>query len=597
MKTRRLYLRTGLAVLAAALLIYYCKNCVGHAAQASGYVGDRYADTLNIRIDAAANVLNPYITTSAYPRYVSSQVFQTLGALDPESFELKPLICKAIPKARTITDGPYKGSLAYDFEILPEAAWDNGTPVTGYDLVFTYKIQLHPLLPLHNFSGYIEDIRNIEVDPANPKKFTVYFSKYYILAVETLCQTPIFPAYHYDPQNRLTDIPLTDMLDPEKAKNLAETNENLKKFAEEFQQAKYTTDPSGISGSGPYRPESIGNEQTVLVRKTNWWGDKLKGTNPLLAAYPAKIVYKVQKDEGILENMLRTGDLDVVLTMSPTRFLALQKDSFLAANYDFETRLSFQYNRWLFNLRNPKLADVKVRQALAHLVDYDYLLNTVQQGMGERLVSPINPIKPYYAKNIQPYQYNVQKARELLAEAGWTDTDNDGIVDKMINGRRTPLTIETIATTASPVTKQLAESIEQSARAGGVNIKIIPLDIQQLTEETKAGRFESALFGLGQYPGWNDFYQNYHSQSLSPAGDNRGAFANPEMDRLIEEIRSNPDEQKRTELYLQAQQILHDQVPEVFLYAPKQRYIGSKRHKHVFTSNRPGHYEGLFERK
>jgi len=594
MKTRRLYLRAGLAVLAAALLIYYCKNCVGHAGKPVGYVGDRWGDTLNIRIEAPANVLNPYLVQSGYPRYVSAQVFQNLGIVDPESMELKPLICKAIPTARNVTDGPYKGALAYDFEILPEAMWDNGTPVTGNDLVFTFKVQLDPLLPLHNFSGYIEDLQNIEVDPANPKKFTVYFRKYYILAVETLCQTPILPAYNYDPQNLLANIPLTDLLDQTKSKELATNNANLKKFTEEFQLPRYTTDPTGIIGSGPYRPVVIGNEQTVLVRKSDWWGDKVKN-NPLLAAYPTCLVYKFQKDEGLIENMLRTGDLDVVLTMSPSKFLELKKDSFLAANYNFETRLSFQYNRWLFNVRNPKLADVKVRQALAHIVDYDYLLNTVQQGMGNRLVSPINPTKPYYAKNIVPYDYNIQKAKDLLAQAGWTDSNNDGIVDKALNGVNTPLSIDVLATTSSPVTAQIASSIEQTSRAAGIKVNIVPLGLQELGEETRAGRFEAALYGLGQFPGLNDFYQNYHSKSLSPAGDNRGGFADPEFDRITEEIRGTSDEAKRNELYIQAQQMLHDQVPEVFLYAPQQRYIGSKRFKCVFSSNRPGYYEPLFQ--
>ncbi|HNE29090.1 MAG TPA: ABC transporter substrate-binding protein, partial [Saprospiraceae bacterium] len=410
----------------------------------------------------------------------------------------------------------------------------------------------------------------------------------------TLCQTPILPAYNYDPQNLLADIPLTDLLDQNKAKTLAGSNANLKKFTEDFQTARYTTDPTGIIGSGPYRPLIISNEQTVLVRKSDWWGDKVKG-NPLLAAYPARLVYRYQKDEGLIENMLRTGDLDVVLTMSPAKFLELKKDSFLAANYNFETRLSFQYNRWLFNVRNPKLADVRVRQALAHVVDYDYLLNTVQQGMGTRIVSPINPSKPYYAKNIVPYDYNIQKAKSLLAEAGWTDTDNDGIVDKDLNGVKTPLSIDVVATTSSPVTAQIASSIEQTARAAGVKINIVPLGLQELSEETRAGRFEAALYGLGQFPGLNDFYQNYHSKSLSPAGDNRGGFANPEFDRLTDEIRGTSDEAKRNELYIQAQQMLHDQVPEVFLYAPEQRYIGSKRFKCVFSSNRPGYYEPLFQ--
>ncbi len=597
MKTNRQYLRWGLAVLAAALLIYYCKNCVGHAGQPVSYVGDKNGNTLNIRIEAAANDMNPYLSTGAYSRSVAAQIFQSLGIVDPESLELVPLIVKAIPKSRIVTEGPYKGSLAYDFEIIPEAVWDNGTPVTGNDLIFTYKVQLNPHLGLNNFAGYIGDLKNIEVDPANPKKFTAYFGKYYILAVETLCQTNILPAYHYDPENLLGGIPLPDLLDAKKAEALSKENENLKKFAADFRQPKYSTDPASISGSGPYQPESIGELQTVLVKKQNWWGDKLRGSIPLLGAYPDRLVYKFQRDEGVIENLLRTGDLDVALTISPAKYFEMKKDSLLAANYDFQTRPAQQYNRWLFNLRNPKLSDKLVRQALSHLVDYDYLLNTVQHGLAQRIVGPINPSKPYYAKNITPYDFNVQKAKDLLTQAGWTDTDSDGIVDKNMDGQRTPLSIDVIATTTSPVTEQIATSIEKTCRLAGVKINIIPIDLQKLSEETKAGRFEAALFGLNQYPGQYDFYQNYHSASLFPAGDNRGALVSPEFDQLIEAIRGTEDVAKRNELYIQAQQFLYDQAPEVFLYSPQQRYIGTKRYNCIFTVNRPGYYEQLFQLK
>lgn len=594
MKTNRLF-RLTLVVLAAALLIYYCKNCVGHVSQATGYVGDKNGDTLNIRLEAPANVLNPYMPTPAYSRYVSAQIFQSFGIVDPVSMELKPWIITALPTTRKVAEGPYQGSLAYDFEILPEAVWDNGTPVTGNDLIFTFKVQLHPMLPLSNFSGYIEDLQNIEVDPANPKKFTVYFRKYYILAVETLCQTAILPAYNYDPNNLLGGIPLTDLLDPKKSAELAKTNENMKKFAADFQLPKFSSDPASISGSGPYRVESIGDAQTVLVKKDNWWGDKLTATHPLLAAYPKCIVYKFQRDEGVIENMLRTGDLDVALNISPAKYLEMKKDSLLAANYTFEIGPTPQYNRWLFNLRNPKLSDRLVRQALAHLVDYDYLLNTVQQGLAQQIVGPIPPFKPYYAKNITPYDFNVQKAKDLLAQAGWTDTDGDGILDKKLNGKQTPLSIDVVATTTSAVTEQVAASIEKTCRLAGVKINVIPLDIKEVVDNTKAGRFETALFALSQYPGQYDFFQNYHSSSLCPAGDNRSAFVNPEFDKLIEAIRGEEDESKRNALYLQAQQFLFDEAPEVFLYAPQQRYIGSKRYKCVFSANRPGYYEQLFQ--
>lgn len=594
MKTNLRYLRWLLFAGLVAVLVYYCQKC-GNTAAPTNYVGDKNGNTLNVRFEAPANTLNFYTATSAYPRYACAQVFQSLGITDPETFQLQPVLAKSIPTARMVTEGPYQGSLAYDFEILPEAVWDNGSPVTGNDLVFSFKIQLDPLLPLYNFGGYIADLQDIEVDAANPKKFTVYFKKYYILTLETLCQTPFFPAYHYDPQNLLADIPLRDLLDPEKAKTLAAGNANLIKFTADYLQPRYASDPAGISGSGPYRPESIGAEQTVLVRKTAWWGDKVSDQNRFLKAYPDRIVYKFVRDESVVENMLRSGDLDVALTISPTKYFEMKADSLLSANYDFETRWAPQYNRLLFNLTNPKLADKRVRQAIAQAFDYDYLMNTVQRGLAKRTVGPVHPNKPDYAQSITPYAYNIQRAKELLAEAGWTDTDGDGTADKMVNGQRVPFTLDVIATTTNKVTEQIGISLEQSARNAGIKINIIPADISEVSKRTRAGDFEAALMGLGQSTGLNDFYQNYHSKSLAPAGDNRARYQNAQLDQLIEQIRGTADKATRAPLYLQAQQIIHDDVPEIFIYAPDQRYIGSKRFKKVFSSERPGFHENLFE--
>lgn len=581
-------------VLTVILCIWHCQNDPKIDAP---HPGDKHGNTLNIRIETRANELNPYLSTaSAYSRYVSGQIFQNLGVFDPESLELKPLIIKAIPAARKVTEpGQYQGMLAYDFEIIPEAVWDNGSPVTAHDLVFTIKIQFNPPLALNNFTGYLADLQNIEVDAANPKKFTVYFRKYYILALETICQTAIFPAYHYDPQNLLGNIPLTDFLDPKKIKTLTDTNAALKQFTADFQQAKYLNDPASITGSGPYRPVLISTEQTILVKKANWWGDRLTAAIPLLGAYPDTLVYKFIRDEAVIENLLRTGDLDVVLTMSPENFLRLQKDSFLSQYYDFETRWQAQYNRWLFDLRDPIMADKGVRHALAHVVDYDFLLNTVQQGLSERTVGPVNPQKSYYAKDLVPYDFNIQKARDLLAEAGWVDANGDGIADKMLNGRLTPLSIDMWAPTSNAVTEQVAASLVQTARKAGVQLNLVPIDLTAITPKTRNERFQTALLGVGQHFGLNELYQNHHANSFSPAGDNRSHLNNPELNKIIETIRGTEDEATRNALYIQAQHILHEELPEIFLYAPKQRYIGSKRFKHVFSSSRPGYYENLFE--
>ncbi|HOY08239.1 MAG TPA: ABC transporter substrate-binding protein [Saprospiraceae bacterium] len=571
------------------LLLLFFISCAGCG-------GPDKTEVLNIRLEGAPNNLNPFLTSSGYNLYVCNQMFQTLGNLDPKTLEMKPLLAKSIPEVRNVTEGPYKGSLAYDFEIQEAAKWDNGTPVTAQDILFTMKLMFHPGLPTQNWATYYQALQNIEVDPANPKKFTAYYKEYYMLALESMCQFFVYPAYNYDPNNRLTNIPLTRFLDKSKAAELT-ADINVKIFTDEFSQPKFAYEPASVTGSGPYRLESLNDQSAVLVKKTGWWGDEAAAETPLLAVYPEKLVYKVVKDEPLTENMLRNGELDIVTGLDAARFVQLKSDATLTSKYDFITNGSIQYARWMFNLRNPKLADARVRRALAQVIDYDYALKTVLQGMAQPIVGPVNPAKSYYAGNIKPYTMNIAAARQLLAEAGWADSNNDGIVDKMINNRRTDLSIDVLVPISNKINSALAASLSETALQAGVKINVIGVDFNKISNDTKEGKYESAFLGAQLFPGLVELYSRFHSASLTPAGDNRSGFANARADSLIMAIRTTPDEAVRKALYLQAQQILHDEVPEVPLFAPLQRIIVANKFDYVLTANRPGYYEQMFKLK
>ncbi|MCC6281954.1 MAG: hypothetical protein IT262_15225 [Saprospiraceae bacterium] len=558
---------------------------------------DKKTDVVNVRLEGAPTTMNAFLTSSAYSLFVCNQVFQTIGNLDPNTLEMKPLLVKNIPTVRNVTEGNYKGLLAYDFELLDGAQWDNGTPITANDVIFSLKIIFHPGLPTQNWSSFFQALQAVEVDPANPKKFTVYYKEYYMLALESMCQFFIYPAYNYDPNNRLSAIPLSDFLDKTKIAALATSNNDLKTFAEEFNLPKYANDKSAISGSGPYRFESMNDQAAVVLKKENWWGDKLAAEVPMLTVYPQKLVYKVVKDEAAAENMLKTGDLDIVTGLNAAKFVELKSNAALTEKYDFKTLGSIQYARWIFNLRSPKLSDVRVRRALAQVIDYEYALKTALQGLAQGIVGPVNPAKSYYAKDLKPYSMNIAAARQLLTEAGWTDTDGNGIVDKMIGKQRVEMSIDLLAPITNKINELLANSLRETALQAGVKINVIGADINKITADTKSGNYESAFLGAQLFPGHIELYSRFHSASLSPAGDNRTAFADARADSLIVAIRTNPDEDQRKALYLQIQHLLYEQLPEVPLFAPMQRIIVANKFDYVLSANRPGFYEQMFKLK
>ncbi len=593
---KRLNLSAGrpLPVLAAlfSLLLFSCNP--DNPKKTDGNPG-KTENAVNVRMDAAVSTLNIYLPAAGYSRYVGAQIFHSLGQNDPQTLELKPWLVKSIPTERKVTEGPYTGSLAYDFEILDEAKWDNGTPVTGKDVEFSLKIIFHPGLPTEGYRGFFAYLKGLEVDSANPKKFTAYFSQYYMLMLESMCGVPIYPAYNYDPNNLLAGLPLSDFLDKNKVAQLT-ANPAAQAFAKEFSESKYANDKNFVSGSGPYRLESTdGDQGTILVKKENWWGDAATRQNPLLAAYPEKLVYKIVMDEAAIENYLKTDELDVTVQVTPAKFLEMKNNPALNTKYDFLTLGATQYSRWMFNLRNPKLQDKKVRQALAHIVDYDYVVNTIMQGLAQRIVGPVNPAKGFYAKNLPLYNYDIEKAKALLAEAGWKDTDGNGIVDKVIKGKKTDLSLEVMAPIKAKVNELIFQSLQETAQRAGVKLVLNGVDIEKLSDETKKGKFDTAIFGVALHPGLVELYQTFHSANVSPKGDNRSGFS--AADSVIVAIRTTENEATRNALYIKAQEIIREEVPEVYLYAPLQRIVVAKKFDYVVTANRPGYYEQMFRLK
>ncbi|MBK6933093.1 MAG: hypothetical protein IPH12_20360 [Saprospirales bacterium] len=568
-------------------------SCKSDSSSACGKIEFKKENTVTVRMEAAATSLNPILPGAAYNRYAAANIFQSLATVEPKTLELAPVLLKKIPQVYTVQNGPHKGALAYDFEIYDEAVWDNGSPVTANDFLFSLKIIYHPQLPLGEWLGYFEYLKAVETDPANPKKFTAYFNQFYILALETLCQFPIYPAYNYDPENVLAAVPFAEWKTPGRAQQLIQNNPALSAWAEAFQSPRFANDKTAVSGSGAYRLESFDVDQgVVFVKKQNWWGDKLVAANPYLAAFPEKIVYRFVKDEGPTEGLVRSGDLDVVPALSPAKFLELKSDTCLGLRYSFELVGANSYGRLMVNLRNPRLADKRVRQALAYAIDYNYLLHTVWQGMAERCVSPANPAKPFYARDLTPYPYNIQKAKDLLAAAGWSDSNGNGIVDKEVNGVRLEMELALMVASASPISSQAAQSIRTTARSAGISIALAEDDIRVISQKTRLGEYDLAINGATLFPGLLELYQSFHTKSIG-AG-NRYGFSNPEMDRLIEAIRTEPDDAKRNVLYIWAQHLLFDELPEIFLYSPKQRLVANRRFQYVLSPNRPGYYEQYF---
>ncbi len=529
----------------------------------------RTGNDVVVRLEADADRLNPLLSTTAYARIVYEQIFSYLVVQDPVTFEFIPQLAESLPERKEAADG----LVGFTYEIRKEAKWDDGSPVTAADYVFTLKAALNPKVPAQRIRPYLAFIKKVEIDPSNPRRFTAYSEKY-ILAEEAIASAiPVLQESHYDKEGRLKSIPLEQFLDAEAIAALAESDERLAKFAEAFSAETFSRESAGVRGSGPYRLESWETGQRiVLVKKDQWWGARLGKSNKALEALPDQIAYKVITDAVAALNALKAEEIDAISLIDPKDFKDLQGTPLVAERYNLFSPLTLISYFIYVNTTNPKLSDKRVRQALAHAIDAQEIIDNVFYGFGEPVNGPVHPSTPYYHKDLKPITHNIEKAKTLLAEAGWADSDNNGYVDKEIDGQRVELALSYLMTANREVSRNVGLLIQDNAKRAGIRIELVGKEPNLIFDDLKKRNYELGAGGRSSPNTLWDPKQSWHT-----GGDNRTGFGTPETDALIDEIRVTLDPASRTAKYKKLQETIYDEQAEIYLLVPQDRIAIHKR--------------------
>ena len=539
-------------------------------------------NTIRVRQPAANRSLNPFLYGLIYDVNVSKMIFQSLLDFDFETYEMLPELVKSAPVIEDINDGEYAGGQKFVYEIFEEAVWDDGKPVTGHDFVFSLKVGFNPKLPqIQRQAVYLESIADVEVAADNPKKITVFTKDKYILAKPAINNWYVLPEHIYDPEGLLKDVSLRDLRDEKKTDEMAE-NENLAKFAEAFADPKFAREI--VSGSGPYElVEWVDDQRVVLAKKKNWWGDQLADKYKLLAAYPDTLAFIPIPDQSAGINALKGENIDVAYQVDPKQFIDLRNTEFVQPIFDFFTPPTYTIFMTTINNRNPKLSDKRVRRALAHLVDMDLVINDLYDDMGERAIGPVFPDKKYFAKDLKPIPYDAEQARALLEEAGWQDSNGNGIVDKVIDGELTELKLDYLYVPASNYQDNYSELFKNNAQKAGIEINRVAVEANVVSQRRRNGDYELAGWGTSWAPLPDDLKQLWHTDGAVPGGPNYSRFGNAETDALIETVRFTSDEEERNKLYQQIQEIIYDEQPVIFQLIPLERIVVHKRFEPVYS--------------
>ncbi len=536
--------------------------------------------------------LCPLIANDNGAYAILPNVCQTLLGIDYKTYEVIPILAEERPKITYLSNG--KMSIA--LEIRKEATWDDGSPITAEDVAFSLKALRCPRIDNSGLNGEFQDIEDIIIDATNPKKMTLMYKEAYYVAEESLCDLWILPHAEYDKDNLLGDYTVARM--QSSSADVLLNDPKLTKFASIFNSPKFQREV--INGSGAYKFISWQTQKKiVLERKKNWWGDKVasKIEAHWVQAYPKQLVYETINNTTTAVVGLKGGKIDIMANVPAKDFVDLMKSPEFTSQFNLFTPLQPTFSYIGINMRNPKLADVKVRKALAHLMDIDTYIQTMSYGMAARATSMIFPGSENY-KNpaIQPFAFDIDLSQKLLQEGGWKDSNNDGTLDKVINGKSTELELKIYYNTGNKKREKVCLIFQEACKKVGIKIDIMPMEWAKMQESLKERNFDLYVNASTKtLVGQPDPTQMWHTKSSEKGGSNFMGFGDAASDAIIMQLRIERDPEKRLKLFYTLQEQIAEQVPCIFLASSKNTLVVNKRYSNAYESiNPPGYWVAGF---
>ncbi|GAB4408826.1 MAG: peptide-binding protein [Bacteroidia bacterium] len=514
--------------------------------------------------------MHPFVGQRTSRYEVLDLCYERLMATDMKTGKLVPVLLAGEPTASP-------DRLTYTYTLHPDAAWPDGAPITARDVLFSTKLIVCPGVENGNIRNYAEYIKDFAIDPDDPKRFTLEMSQYYMNNENFGIFTYVLDQRVYDPQ-RLLDRYGWEALARDTGPAAADTA--LQRWAADFNDTRFGTELSLLqNGSGPYRIESwIPDQEIVLVRNETYWAKDKPGY--LYRQHPDRIRFVIIPEGKTVELQIRQQEIDVATSLMPQHFIALRDDSLVGYHYHLE-----QVNRDAFTslalntrpdgIRHPRIFnELAVRRALAFAISPQQLIDDFLDSMAVRAVSPVSPVNPLFNEKLQPIPFDPAQARALLEAAGWQDSDNDGVREKIVGGKKELLSFTLIHMKSDPLLSDMAQRISRQLEAVGMACRIEVAE--NFAERLQTHDFDAAFLALRATPLPYDFKQLFYSTNW-PDGTNYFGFSDPTADRLIDAMRTDTNLVLRKARADSIQQILYDQMPLVPLYIPTRKIAVHRR--------------------
>ncbi|MBQ4132230.1 MAG: peptide-binding protein [Desulfovibrionaceae bacterium] len=491
------------------LIFFYGWLCFSGQAHAAADKQDRpeYGGRLILGSIGEPSNLIPYLSSDAPSHEAASYLY-----VAPLKYDRDLNVVPWAAESYSVEQNGCKLS----FKLRENIFWQDGVQLTADDVEFTYKLMIADTTP----TAYAEDFLMVkEFKKTGPYSFEVYYAEPYARALSTWMGA-ILPRHALEGEDLL----------------------NTGFIREPLSCGTYLLS-DWVPGS---RLEFASNP------------DYFEGQ-----PYISRIISRIIPDTSTMFLELKAGKLDM-MSLSPHQYTRQTSGKKWDSDYRKYKYLAFAYTYMGYNLKNPLFADVRVRQALAHAIDKKGIVHGVLMGLGETTIGPYKPGTWAYNNEIHDYPYNPALAAELLAQAGWSQKNSDGILIK--DGK--PFSFTLMTNQGNEQRIKIATIIQNQLAELGIEVRIRTVEWAAFIEKFINPRnFDAIIMGwtITQDP---DNYDVWHSSKYEGAGLNFIGYANPEVDKLLSEGRHLLNPEERKPIYWRIQEILHQEQPYLFLFVP-----------------------------
>ncbi|HYM68719.1 MAG TPA: peptide ABC transporter substrate-binding protein [bacterium] len=468
-------------------------------------------DTLTIAYPLEPDTLNPYAThIPAVGDMGLAEGFVT----NDEKMRYIPLLAQQVP---LLSNGGVKlvgQKMVVTWKLKPGLKWSDGQPVTSADAVFTYKAMIDTTFRVDTRPGWnlIESVETPD-DLTVVATFKTPYSGYIVNTFRFLMPKHILEGQDlntYTPYNRSPVL------------------------------------------TGPYKVESWQPGQTLVEVANPYYRGAAQGLPHI-----KRIVWRFVQDPNTRINMVKTGEAQVAWLVPFDQIKALQATPNVKV-------VIYPLNAWMhfdFNLKRPMWQDVRVRQAVAYAIDKRGIVTSVLGGLGTVAGPPMTPLTwAYDGKAYGQYPYNPEKAKQLLAAAGWTPGSN-GVLQK--DGQA--LTFENCNATGDATQDRVQQVIQAELRAVGMDMQIHNYSSTVYGEIRVTGKCDTLFhrWKIGAPPALSIFYS---ADALPPNGLNEDFYVNKDVTDVINQAEQEIDPAKAKPLFWKAQEMLGQDVPTIPVY-------------------------------